>query len=174
MTEILELISSWINNPGLQHVLWPLKTLSILATLGLLGVIIFTLKNSSYLQVNYLQEASEYSGYHPYGLGPRQNEWKKKVKARIEGKDPTEHKLAILEADKIFDEVIQRMNYGGSTREERLAKVPDVAVPTIDDVRNAHRIHNNIVQDPTYLITEIEAKRVVAIYEQALKGLDVL
>ncbi|MDP3982303.1 MAG: hypothetical protein Q8P70_02040, partial [bacterium] len=172
MTDLLELIGSWINSPDLQRTLWPVKTLFILVTLGLLAVASISLKKSSYFKVNFLQEFKEYWGYRPFGHDRREKDWKSRVLSRLERQDPAEYKLAILEADKILDQVLQRMGYGGETREDRIEKVPDVAIPTIGEVRNAHRIHNNIVQDPMYLLSETETKRIIQIYETALKGLD--
>ncbi|PIR71619.1 MAG: hypothetical protein COU43_01525, partial [Candidatus Nealsonbacteria bacterium CG10_big_fil_rev_8_21_14_0_10_37_25] len=95
-------------------------------------------------------------------------------KRRLETEMESEWKLAVIEADKIMDDILNRMGFGGKSLGERLGKLTAVSLPNIEEVKEAHKIRNNIIHDPTYRLSLEEAKRVIAIYEKALTDLQAL
>ena len=86
----------------------------------------------------------------------------------------SEYKLAIIEADSILDEILKRMGYMGDSLGERLEKLTSASLPSLDEVKDAHKVRNNIVHDPDYKMTLDEARITIASFEKALVDLQAL
>ena len=82
-------------------------------------------------------------------------------------------KVAIMEADKLLDQVLKSMMMPGDTLGERL-KVVAYKYPNVRRVWPAHRLRNQLVHDAEFQITMGQVKGALRDYEQALKTLNVL
>ncbi len=80
----------------------------------------------------------------------------------------------MIESDSTLDEVLKKMGYLGDTIGERLEKINVAVHPSVEEVRNAHKIRNNIVHDPDFRLNLDEAKKAISIYEKALTDLGAL
>ncbi len=92
----------------------------------------------------------------------------------VESRQESSWRLAVIEADKFFDEVLRRLGYSGENFGERLNQVHPSEVENINDIWNAHRVRNSLSHDVNYKLSEGEAKKAIAAYERAMKDLDVL
>jgi len=99
--------------------------------------------------------------------------WQEIVKL-VETGQESSWRLAVIEADKFFDEVLRRLGYSGETFNERLTQVHPSEIENINDVWNAHRIRNSLSHDVNFKLSEGEAKKAVAAYERAMKDLEVM
>ena len=88
---------------------------------------------------------------------------------RLRRGSEAELKLAVIEADKLFDDTIKRMGFTGEMMSERLKKIAPAQLSVIDSVWNAHKVRNNIVHTPDYKLSRLEAEAAIAVYEKALK-----
>ena len=93
---------------------------------------------------------------------------------RLNMNDDAQWKLAIIEADNLFDHVLTLMGYEGESLGERLQKVNPASLRCIDEVWRAHKMRNNLVHDSSFQLSYREAEKTVAIYENALKELKIL
>ena len=93
---------------------------------------------------------------------------------RLETASEEEYKLAVIESDNMLDESLQRIGFAGETLADRLEKVTVAIVPNLPEVKEANRIRNNIVHDPSYRLTLSEAKRIIEIYQATFQSLDLL
>ena len=164
---------SFILNPPLFGWLFVLKILCIIVSLIFLGVIIFSLIKTTWLKRMIIWDAQEFLTYRPFGVSKVVGQWQE-IKKRLETGIEPEAKLAIIEADKILDDTLNRMGFGGLTLGERLERLTAASLPNIEEVKQAHKIRNNIIHDPTYRLDLEEAKKVIAIYEKALTDLQTL
>ncbi len=97
-----------------------------------------------------------------------------KIKERLEKGDEANLKMAIIEADGIFDDLLKRMAFPGKDMAERLTQFEKHELKSIDELWAAHRLRNLIVHEPAIKITQQEAERAIKGYEAALKELEVL
>jgi hypothetical protein len=172
-SELLVRVISFLNSPELQSWIFPIKV-GFLAASGLLaGVIIFILLATHYLNWLFVEDLVQFFTRKPYGTKKITKAWGRVVK-RLEGGAESEYKLAIIEADSMFDASLKRLGYLGATMEERMQKLAPATLPNISQVREAHQTRNNIVHDPDYRLTADEAKRTLNVYEQAFKYLQIL
>lgn len=169
----LEQIISFILNPTFTGWLLFIKILFIFISLLFLGVIIFTLFKSEWLKRIILWDLQEFLTYRPFGVSKVVGKWQK-IKKRLETGIESEAKLAIIEADTMLDTILARMGFGGTTLGERLERLTAVSLPNIEEVKQAHKIRNNIIHDPTYKLDLEEAKKIISAYEKALTDLQAL
>ena len=106
----------------------------------------------------------------PEAYGSR---WQEIVKM-VESKDETSWHLAVIEADKFFDNVMKRLGYSGDNFSERLKQVHPTEVSSLNDIWQSHRIRNLLTHDINYKLSQDDARRAVGAYERAMKDLDVL
>jgi hypothetical protein len=91
-----------------------------------------------------------------------------KIEARLESGDPSQYKLAVLEADGIIDKIFQSMELKGSNMTEKLEKLSPGQMEEAEEIKNAHKIRNQIVNDPSYQIDKEKAKEALDIYAKFL------
>lgn len=166
-------IVSFILNPTFPTWLLVLKAIFIFISLVFLGFIIFALVKTSWLKYLIIWDLEEFLTYRHFGVNKVDREWQK-IKKRLETGIEPETKLAIIEADKILDDTLNRMGFGGKTLAERLEKLTSVSLPNIEEIKESHKIRNNIVHDPTYRLDLEAAKKVISVYEKALTDLQAL
>jgi hypothetical protein len=166
----LENIFNFIISPDFSGWLLVLKILFIIISLIFLGFIVFVLTKTSWLKRMWVWDLIEFFSFRPYGVRRMAKTWTK-ITSRLETGLESEYKLSVIEADSALDYILKRMEFGGETLGERLEKLTAATLPNLKQVWEAHKIRNNIVHDPDYRLTLDEARRVLGIYEQALRDL---
>lgn len=81
-------------------------------------------------------------------------------------------KLAIIEADKILDELVKKMGYDGEDLGSRLRAVEPSDFLSLEDAWEAHRIRNKIAHEAGFTLTKREAKRVLGLFEKVFREFD--
>lgn len=153
-------------------ILLSLKIIFIVISLFFLVIIFYSLRKSSWLKNRFLQDMVEILTYRPYGIKKMAKIWSK-IKGRLELGAESEYKLAVIEVDSMLNDVLERMGFKGEILGDRLKQVTTDILPNIEETREAHKVRNNIVYDPDYKLTLDQAKKVLKIYEQALRDLQV-
>ena len=100
---------------------------------------------------------------------PNTVRWKK-VLEHLESKNPNDWKIAIIEADTILDEIVERMGYHGETLGERLKKIEKSDFNTLDNAWEAHKVRNAIAHEGSaFQLNEREARRVIALFQSVFE-----
>lgn len=86
--------------------------------------------------------------------------------------NPSDWKLAVLEADSIMDDLLKRIGLQGETMGERLKQLDRSKLSAIDELWEAHKIRNLIAHDPNRAVSRQEIDRAVDGFEKALDELD--
>ncbi len=106
------------------------------------------------------------------GVAPGQTKnmrWEKVIE-HVNSVNPNDWKFAILEADIILDELLSAMRYKGETMADKLKSVEKSDFNTIEEAWEGHKIRNAIAHEGTsYVITDREARRVIALYEKVFQ-----
>lgn len=101
-----------------------------------------------------------------------QKKWEK-VLQRLESDNPSQYKVAIIEADEIADKILDGIGYKGANMSEKLEQV---GVAHLDDhleaLKGAHEIRNRIVHEIDFDVDKRMAEAVIGVYENFLKYLD--
>ena len=97
-----------------------------------------------------------------------------KITDRIDQNNSSQYKVAILEADKIVDDVIKGMGYKGENMIERLDQSGASHIENAEELKKAHQVRNKIIHEADYQIDRNTAKKIVEIYENFLHQSDFL
>lgn len=93
-----------------------------------------------------------------------------KVREHITSENPGDWRLAILEADIILDEMLDKMGYHGETIGEKLKMVEPSDFTSINSAWEAHKIRNSIAHEGSdFLISHREAERVIALFKEVFE-----
>ena len=84
-----------------------------------------------------------------------------------------EWKFAVIEADKVVDDILKNA-YPGETMGERLLNITKGQLDTLDGLWEAHKIRNRLVHDADYFLRYAEAKKAVLLFERTLRELQAL
>ncbi|XKT74776.1 MAG: hypothetical protein ACJKTH_01665 [Patescibacteria group bacterium UBA2163] len=84
--------------------------------------------------------------------------------------DPKRWRHAILEADSMLGELLERLGYAGATTTDKMRSLPEDAFVTVPVAWEAHRIRNFISAGSSdFILTQREAFRVMKLYEQVFE-----
>mgnify|MGYP001590493438 CR=1 FL=1 len=95
-----------------------------------------------------------------------------KILLRLNKNDEANLRLALIEADNLFDDLLKQMRLPGESMADRLKYLDSSQISNIDEIWQAHKLRNQIVHNPEYPITRNEIEFGVRAYEKALKELE--
>ena len=95
-----------------------------------------------------------------------------KILTRMQKNDEANLRLALIEADNLFDDLLKQMRLSGESMADRLKYIDSSQVSNIDEIWRAHKLRNAIVHNHEYPITRNEIEFGVKAYEKALKELE--
>lgn len=81
------------------------------------------------------------------------------IMARLRTHNPSQYKVAILEADQMADELLEGIGYIGANMGERLESVHLGQLESFESLKLAHEIRNRIVNEKDFQISQAEARR---------------
>ncbi len=90
------------------------------------------------------------------------------IKDKIHSDNPADWQWAIIEADKILDEMVKRMGYPGENLGERLRAVEPSDFSTLDDAWEAHKVRNQIAHEPGFTMDRHKAALTISRFERVL------
>ena len=85
-----------------------------------------------------------------------------------------EWKFAIVEADKLVNDVLKSAGFEGETIGEKLKSISVEQLQNINNLWEAHKLRNLVVHDSEFKIKHTEVRRAIEQYEKALRELQVL
>ena len=94
-----------------------------------------------------------------------------KILLRLNKNDEANLRLALIEADNLFDDLLKQMRLPGESMADRLKYLNSSQISNIDEIWQAHKLRNIIVHNSEYPITRSEIEFSVRAYEKALKEL---
>lgn len=107
--------------------------------------------------------------------GPKLNIQKNRIQflsieQQLRADQPASYHMAILNADKMLDKIMQDLNVKGNTMGERL-KAYNNKFSDVNSVWAAHKLRNQIAHEPNVSITYRDAVIAVKQFRKALKDL---
>lgn len=99
-----------------------------------------------------------------------------RVEEYMRSENPSDWKIAILEADNILDNIVERMGYRGETLGERLKMIEESDFPHLDLAWRAHKLRNEIAHKAgaDFVLSRTTAEQTVNIYHRIFKELGYL
>ncbi len=97
-----------------------------------------------------------------------------KVLERAGGGTIESLRYAIIEADALVDSMLKRAGYEGDHMADRLSQIIPEEVKSLEALWRAHRLRNDIVHTPGFIVTEDQAKWALKAFEDFMKELNAL
>jgi len=98
----------------------------------------------------------------------------KKIKKMLASGDEKKFKEAVLESDRILNDILKMAGYPGLNLDERLAPMNSAQLSNIEEIKQVHKLHNKIISEPSFQISLGEAQVAIAIYEKAFQELKLI
>ena len=153
-------------------ILLPFKIISACFSIGLLLIIIYLIFQIRKDIKKFLEIAVE--SITADAPGKVSIEGWQSVLDKMESGNEANYKLAVIEADKIFDDLLKKNGYQGRDMGERLKNITSDQLVNIDDVWQSHKMRNRLVHEPDFQLKEHEVRRIIEIYEKALNYLEAI
>jgi len=100
----------------------------------------------------------------------RNNEKWQAILEHIHSVNPSDWRLAIIEADTILDEMVLSMGYPGDNLGERMKKIERSDFANLDNAWEAHKVRNRIAHEGSdFTLTHDDAKKVIGMYEKVFR-----
>jgi len=97
---------------------------------------------------------------------PQKKKWQR-VEEHLQSENPSDWRLAILEADIMLEDMMEHKGVLGETIGDKLKNTSKNEFPGLDKAWEAHKIRNLIVHEGSnFLISKREAQRVVGLYRE--------
>lgn len=171
ISQTLKDFISLISSQALQDELWPAKIVFIFFTVAFLTTIIYFMFTSSFTKHKFLMDLRGFFDFESAGMRKMAKRWKR-IQARLSVESEYEYKLAIMEAEDLFNEVLKDKGFAGKTIEERIGQVKKIQLPNPEEVIDAHKTRNLVAHDPNYRITKEEAKKVLESFEKGIRSIE--
>lgn len=94
------------------------------------------------------------------------------ILSRLESDNPSQYKVAILEADVFAEEILNTLGYHGSNMKECLDSMKDYDVETKDELVTGHAVRNRIINEPHFEPTREEAEATLRHFSNFFKEAD--
>ncbi|MEK7578862.1 MAG: hypothetical protein AAB456_04100 [Patescibacteria group bacterium] len=137
----------------------------------LFGVLLVILIIKMQIVDKWLKTAGNFLSTTAFPKRHLNKSWQK-ILLRLSKNDEANLRLALIEADNLFDDLLKQMRLPGESMADRLKYIDSSQVSNVDEIWQAHKLRNQIVHNPDYPITRNEIDFGVRAYEKALKELE--
>ena len=105
--------------------------------------------------------------------GASQSRWEE-ILRHVDSDREAEWKFAVVEADKLVDDLLKKAGYPGETMGDRLTSIERGQLGNLDNLWEAHKIRNKLVHDVNYFLRQAEARQAIKFYAEALRELQAI
>ena len=163
-------LQSYIMDIGNSGWILGIKWLGGLLTLIFGGLVVLLLFKTELID-KWLKVTSNFLLTTAFPKRQLNKSWQK-ILSRLNKNDEANLRLALIEADNLFDDLLKQIKLPGESMADRLKYLDSSQVPNIDEIWQAHKLRNIVVHNPEYPITKNEIESGVRAYEKALKELE--
>ncbi len=157
----------------LKPALPALYVISILISGVLLWFTIYCIAGSGYVKSKIIERYMDMFGIGSVAKRRQLKAWKHVV-SRMRTGDPSNWKLAILEADSVMDEVIKSSGYRGVSVDDRFKQVEPAVLSNSGELQEAHKIRNRVGQEPDFAISKEDALTILRVYKKSFQEFGLL
>ena len=125
------------------------------------------------MRVAYFEDIKGFVTFLPYSSTKESKKWSRILKNLDSGLE-SQYKLAVTEAEEMLGEKLSSMGYQADTFEQILEKAGPSVLSNIEALKEAHQARNNVLRNPDFSLSLEETKKVLDIYEKALRDIQAL
>ncbi|MEK7463218.1 MAG: hypothetical protein AAB621_02550 [Patescibacteria group bacterium] len=165
--ELRILINNWFG----PNLVW-LQLVSVLLSGLFIWGIIYMITRVSYFN----GKVEDYMDILGFGNLTKRRSLKgwEQIKKRIASTAQQDWKLAVLEADKIFDEILKMAGYLGTDLNKKLEILNKENLSNLDEIKKAHFLSDQIMRDPSMELQKEDAIIALKSFKKAFIELNLL
>jgi len=163
-------LQSYVIDIGNSTFVADLKWLGGFLTLIFGGLIVLLIIKLQIID-KWLKTTGNFLLTHAFPKRHLNKSWQK-ILLRLSKNDEANLRLALIEADNLFDDLLKQMRLPGESMADRLKFIDSSQISNVDEIWQAHKLRNLIVHNSEYPITRNEIEFGIKAYEKALKELD--
>ncbi len=97
----------------------------------------------------------------------------KQIQKRLYVDDPSQWKIAVLEADRILDEILKMAGYLGRM-DDKIELLTQAQISNVEEIKSAHLICHQIAQDANFELSQEAALQIIETYRKAFAELNLI
>jgi hypothetical protein len=98
----------------------------------------------------------------------------KKIQKNMRSESIADWKTAIIEADKILDELLKASGFRGETIDDRFNQITPEFISNTNQIKEIHLFRNRIINEPNFIIRREDAWIAIYTYQKAFEELGLL
>ena len=157
----------------LTRILAVVKPVFWIVSLFLILWLVFFIAKTDWLRFRYLENIVQFFTFKPYGVKRLTHQWDRILKKVDTGRE-TEYKLAVIEADSLTNDMLNKSGYSGKTFEEKVKSLSPAIMKDKEKLLKAHKNRNQIVADPDFQLDAEQTKKILDEYKLVLVSLGLL
>lgn len=96
------------------------------------------------------------------------------IKRRLDEGNTASGKMALVEADRMLDEILGKLGYAGKDAEEKIQNIKPGQLVGIEDIKETQILCDRIIENPAYKASLEEIKAALGVYERVFRGLEII
>ncbi|MCA9352045.1 hypothetical protein KC866_01515 [Patescibacteria group bacterium] len=145
------------------------RFLGFLISLALLGGCIYAWINDLNVSLRKRDRREEHFNVHEQLISSPQRERWDSIRGMFSSSNPTDWRMAIIDADSMLEDLVTQMGHQGDSFGEKLMSLRDDGVSWTDAAWDVHLLRNKLAHEGSgYPLSDREAFRAYKIYENIL------
>jgi hypothetical protein len=173
LAQSYDAIAKYFQSPGFLNLFGTVKTvLMFLSIIFAVILVIIIIKMGSLIKEEVTELKAELA-LPEEAAGASDNRWQE-IKSHVNSFKESEWKFAVIEADKLVDDVLKSAGFAGESMGERLMIIKPDQLINLQYLWDAHKLRNLLVHDVNYQMTHRQAIWAIEAFESVLRELEAL
>lgn len=173
LAQLYNFTLDYFKSPDFANLVASLKTISAILTIVFGAIVAVIMIKMGGLIKEEITELKAELNPPKEAVTPYDNRWQE-IKNHVNSFKESEWKLAVIEADKLVDDVLKTAGFPGESMGERLMLIKPDQLLNLQYLWDAHKLRNLLVHDPNYQMTHRQAIWAVEAFENVLRELEAL
>jgi len=144
-----------------KEIIFTLKTISLIVSL-ILAFLIFILLIKMNIRAGIRRSVAGVNKPSAFNKRRIFKKWMK-IEKKLGTNVETNYKLAVLDADKIFNDMLKIAGYEA-----------EIKISNLNEIKQYGKVKNNIIENSGFGLTENEARKIVNAYKKGLEDIGII
>lgn len=173
LAQIYDVSLDYFKGPDFAHLLGSIKTVSTILTIVFGAILVIIIIKMGSLIKEEVTELKAKLDLPEEATSAYDNRWQE-IKSHVNSFKESEWKFAVIEADKLVDDVLKSAGFAGESMGERLMLIKPDQLLNLQYLWDAHKLRNLLVHDASYQMTHRQAIWAIEAFENVLRELEAL
>ena len=171
--QIYDTIAKYFQSPEFFNVFGTVKTVLMILSIIFAAILLMIIIKMGGLIKEEITELKAGLNLPEEAASAQDNRWQE-IKNHVNSFKESEWKFAIIEADKLVDDVLKTAGFAGESMGERLMLIKPDQLLNLQYLWDAHKLRNLLVHDASYQMTHRQAIWAIEAFENVLRELEAL